>query len=285
MPNYAYVTLITTNHFLPGVLVLNRTLKSTDTEIPLYCVVTSEVDEENRNILRSQGIQIIEKPEIPMPDRIRDYNWKHGAIYSGWFKAFSKFHVFGLEQFDKIVYLDADMFICQNLDHLFEKPHMTAATDSSDVNPWPHMLKKGDYYYRYFNSGMMVIKPSMNEFERLMNFVNNVYPDRVLADQNLLALFYPQWRFQKELYLPDVYNLLVGNIHKYEKLDSFEMKDVYIWHYVGKKPWAYSSRERGIWEISIDTHSQLLRMYCRVMEQELQNIGKTGFFEGKIAAK
>ena len=63
------------------------------------------------------------------------------------------------------------------------------------------------------------------------------------------------------------------------------MKDVYIWHYVGKKPWTYSDRERGIWDISIDTHSQLLRMYCRVMEQELQNIGKTGFFEGKIAAK
>ena len=54
------------------------------------------------------------------------------------------------------------------------------------------MLKEGDYYFRYFNSGMMVIKPSMNEFERLMNFVNNVHPDRVLADQNLLALFYPQ---------------------------------------------------------------------------------------------
>lgn len=69
---------------------------------------------------------------------------------------------------------------------------MTAATDSSDVNPWPHMLKKGDYYYRYFNSGMMVIKPSMNEFERLMRFVNNIRPDRVLADQNILALFYPQ---------------------------------------------------------------------------------------------
>jgi len=69
-----------------------------------------------------------------------------------WHDCWTKFHIFNLIQFDKIIFLDADLLILKNLDHLFDKPHMTAALDGEYFGlweGWPH-----------FNSGCMVIEPS-----------------------------------------------------------------------------------------------------------------------------
>lgn len=83
MKRYAYVTLLTTNNFMPGILVLNSGLVSVGSKYPLYCVVTSEVNDENKRVLELLGIHVIERPEIPMPETMRDYNEKHGMMFKG----------------------------------------------------------------------------------------------------------------------------------------------------------------------------------------------------------
>ena len=40
----------------------------------------------------------------------------------------------------------------KNLDHLFDKPHLTAAIDGEYFNLWPDWV--------HFNGGCMVIEPS-----------------------------------------------------------------------------------------------------------------------------
>jgi alpha-N-acetylglucosamine transferase len=69
------------------------------------------------------------------------------------------------------------MFL-KNTDKLFEKPHMTAALDGEYFGlwqGWPH-----------FNSGFLVIKPSHELFEDILNFAMNFpkekYPNYVIAD-------------------------------------------------------------------------------------------------------
>ena len=46
-----------------------------------------------------------------------------------WEFCLTKLRAFGLTQFKKIVFLDADIMVLKNLDQLFEKPPMTSALD------------------------------------------------------------------------------------------------------------------------------------------------------------
>lgn len=54
-----------------------------------------------------------------------------------WFNTtFSKLHVFGLTEFDKIVYLDADLLLLSNIDELFDKLPLEGHTDSLEDRPF-----------------------------------------------------------------------------------------------------------------------------------------------------
>lgn len=236
--NYAYVTLLTTNEFMPGMLALWRSLKETKTKYPLYCVITQEITEENREILAFLGINLIERPEIPLTPTIYKYNVERNFPLTNWYKAFSKFHVFGLEQFDKIVYLDCDLFICKNIDDLFNLPHMSSVVDGEGIREgFTDFLVKGDEYFKYFNSGLMVIEPSMELYNNLIDFINQIVPDRILADQNILSMYYKEWKDNYDLHLPCYYNILIFALANYFEKDWFALDKVKVFHFAGKKPW------------------------------------------------
>lgn len=48
----------------------------------------------------------------PNAERVRDRPWFETT--------FSKLHVFGMQDYDKVIYLDADLLITQNIDLLFD---------------------------------------------------------------------------------------------------------------------------------------------------------------------
>jgi len=52
----AYVTLLTTTSYLPGVLVLYYSLRSTTPRYPLVVMVTPPVSQDARDILKKSGI-------------------------------------------------------------------------------------------------------------------------------------------------------------------------------------------------------------------------------------
>lgn len=55
-----------------------------------------------------------------------------------WFNTtFSKLHVFGLTEFDKIVYLDADLLLLNNVDELFDKLPLVGNATSAEGRPFP----------------------------------------------------------------------------------------------------------------------------------------------------
>lgn len=62
-------------------------------------------------------------------------------------RQFNKFRIWQLTEYEKIVYLDLDVLVVENIDELFERPDLSAAPD----------ILTGDK----FNSGVLVIKPSM----------------------------------------------------------------------------------------------------------------------------
>ncbi len=141
-----YLSVLTTDSYLPGVLVVNYCLRMTGTKIPFNVCVTDQLSSLTLDTLDRNSI-------ITLPIKTRECeNLDQDRKYcpTSWKSTFTKLEIFDLTRFDKIVYLDADMLICDNLDHLFDKPHFSA------VNAGGFKFKD----WLDLNSGLLVIEPS-----------------------------------------------------------------------------------------------------------------------------
>jgi glycogenin glucosyltransferase len=72
----------------------------------------------------------------------------------------TKLHIFRLTQYEKIIFLDADILPLRPLSHLFTLEHEFSAVP--DVG-WPDI----------FNSGMMVLSPGEDKFNQVMDLVKS----------------------------------------------------------------------------------------------------------------
>ena len=55
----AYVTLLTKNTYLPGVLVLHQSLLDVAAKYPLFVMVTNSLPADGREVLKKRGIEIV----------------------------------------------------------------------------------------------------------------------------------------------------------------------------------------------------------------------------------
>ena len=143
---YAFVTVLSTNNYYKGVVALFESIKKTNTKYNNYVVVVNE-DIHNYiiNDLKNRGYIVIKKDKIT-------FDSVDNKVYKYWHNTFDKFHVFDLDEYDKIVYLDSDMMVVKNIDELFDLPHMSAVIAGKDmVNEWEEI-----------GSGLMVIEPKAN---------------------------------------------------------------------------------------------------------------------------
>ena len=165
MKNYSYVTLLTDDTYAYGVILLNESLKQVKSKYPLHVLITESVSEPVKEILKQNNIKFDLIDIISMPEEIYNYNksinLKQAII---WKDQYTKFHLFNLTKYNKIVYLDADILILKNLDHLFNKPHMTAAIDGEYFNLYSKV---------FFNAGCIVIEPNNQEYLNILNYANN----------------------------------------------------------------------------------------------------------------
>ncbi|KAK7064073.1 putative glycosyltransferase family 8 protein [Favolaschia claudopus] len=156
---YAFVTLLTSDAYLPGALALAGALKdlhptpavSPEVHFQTVCLVTPEsVDVAAIKQLRRAydvvvGVEIIAQEDdkgLKLLGRL-DLN-----------TVLTKLHVFRLTQYSKIIFLDADVLPIRPLSHLFTLPHEFSAVP--DVG-WPDI----------FNSGVLVLSPGEDKFSQL----------------------------------------------------------------------------------------------------------------------
>ncbi len=66
----AYVTLLTKTAYLPGTLVLHKSLHDVQSKYPLVVMVTPTVQPEDRHILQRAGITLREVDSL-LPDKDR----------------------------------------------------------------------------------------------------------------------------------------------------------------------------------------------------------------------
>ena len=237
MKNYSYVTILTDDSYIYGVILLQETLSMVQSKYPLLVLITEDVSEPCIEILKQIEVEYKKIDKISITDNIFEHNKKIDMHLSAtWKDCWTKFRIFDQTQFDKIVFLDADIMVMKNLDDLFEKPHMTSCLDGEYFNVWPG--------WDHFNSGCIVIEPNHKLFEDILNFAKNLkeLPDYVIADQEILNLYFKEWPEQKHLHLNKYYDIFAPYV-KEKHLDDLK-ENTYFVHYVGRKPWYLQKRTR-----------------------------------------
>ena len=161
MKKYAYATFVQGESYLKPSLALLSSYKKNKMKYPFYLFyVENQVEEkielkyfkeiENLNI----NIYIIKIPTMYFNEKQQD--WYFNCTIG-------KFEIFKLEQYDKIIFLDSDVIILENIDFLFEK-YGNFAAPVYDIFSRENSLLK--HYYICF---IFLIKPSKKLYQYIHN--------------------------------------------------------------------------------------------------------------------
>ncbi|MBU3073200.1 glycosyltransferase [Clostridium estertheticum] len=252
---YAYLTIISTDDYLYGVLVLNNSLLKTKSNISLVVLVTQRVSVRTEKIINDMNIATIRvENSIELLDNMGKKNVL--AKHPHWNNTLDKLFMFELTQYSKIVYLDSDMLVINNIDHLFEKEHMSAVIAGKSY--------PGNEAWCGLNSGLMVIKPEkglIKEFIKLIPIVDK--EKECFGDQDIIQKYYKNWGQNRELELDEKYNMFLPYVDYYIKnkgynLNGNDHKSISVIHFIqNKKPWNMSKVDLSIIYIKLLVKNKL----------------------------
>ena len=262
MEKYSYITLLSDDSYVYGVILLQESLRRVDSKYPLKVLVTSNVTPPILEILKQLKLEyeVIEPLQYP---HILEHNREVNPIMATiWELCMSKIRIFQMTEMDKWIFLDADMMIMKNIDHLFQCSHMTSALDGEYFNLWPG--------WDHFNSGILVIEPNVDEYNNIINFIENDALNEkwreteCIADQEILNHFYKDWPAKTELHLNKYYDIFAPYIAETQEADIDE--NCYFIHFVGRKPWrAFQKPE----------HEKYTEKYYQIARAMIEDIIKT----------
>lgn len=145
----AYVTLVTSDSYVVGALVLAHSLRSVGATRKLVCMVTSNLAADSVATLREcYEVRFV----APLDSRDERRLNLLGRPELG--PTFTKLQLWSLTDLSKVVFLDADMMVLKNIDDLFEREELSACADVG----WPDC----------FNSGLFVARPSLETYNNLL---------------------------------------------------------------------------------------------------------------------
>lgn len=231
-----FMTLLSTENYLEGVLVLYKSLLNSKTKYPFTVILSERISKKTENILHSKKIQTI---RITNEFNFNNYNNINLSGPVHWKYTFEKLNIFSLTDYEKIVFLDSDMLIMENIDELFDKKHMSAVGPAGGKYP-------GNENYNGLNSGLLVIEPNKNDFENLIRLIPIVTGKlNNCGDQDvIIEYFIKEWRNSTELHLDDKYNMIFPYIDYYINNFGYTLNEkksktnIKIIHFIGtKKPW------------------------------------------------
>ena len=220
MSNRAWVTLATNDSYGLGALVLAHSLRRVGSTYPAVVLITPSVTEPMRDRLRAVFTEVVTVDVLDSRDAAHLALLQRPELGI----TFTKIHCWNLTQYEKCVFLDADILVVQNCDELFEREELSAAPDVG----WPDC----------FNSGVFVYTPSADTFNRLVQFAQ----DRGSfdgGDQGLLNSFFSDWAHGDiNKHLPFLYNVTSAAFYSYMPALKHYGQNLKIIHFIGAaKPW------------------------------------------------
>lgn len=148
-------------------------------------------------------------------------------------------------EYSKMIYLDGDIQVYDNIDHLFDLPdgHFYAVMDCFCEKTWSHTPQYKIGYCQqcpekvqwptselgpppslYFNAGMFVFEPDLETYHDLLNTLK-VTPPTPFAEQDYLNMFF------RKIYkpIPLAYNLVLAMLWRHP--ENVELDKVKVVHY------------------------------------------------------
>ncbi|KIY72844.1 glycosyltransferase family 8 protein [Cylindrobasidium torrendii FP15055 ss-10] len=259
MVKAAWVSLLSKDEYLAGLLVVEYGLRSVKSQYPLIVMVTESVPELTRDILRKRGLKLVEVSRLA-PTAGRE---KFGEFDARFGETWSKVRTWEMTDYDRVVLLDADMVVKRNMDELMDielqEGHIAAAhvcacnprklahypadwipencghtAVKTPTSPPPSWTEGAPRPYGQFNSGLVVLNPSDDTARAIVERLatSDQVENFTFGDQDLLIEhFFGKWKA-----LPWYYNALRTLKVVHEPLWSND--EVRCIHYIlGDKPW------------------------------------------------
>ncbi|KAL0896266.1 hypothetical protein Bca101_080227 [Brassica carinata] len=253
----AYVTFLAGNgDYVKGVVGLAKGLRKVKSAYPLVVAILPDVPEEHRRILVEQGCIVREIEPVYPPENQTQFAMAYYVIN------YSKLRIWKFVEYSKMIYLDGDIQVYENIDHLFDLPdgYFYAVMDCFCEKTWSHTAQYKIGYCQqcpekvqwpkaelgeppalYFNAGMFLFEPGLDTYEDLLGTLK-ITPPTPFAEQDFLNMYF------KKIYkpIPLVYNLVLAMLWRHP--ENVELDKVKVVHYcaAGSKPWRYTGKEANM---------------------------------------
>ncbi|XP_065873038.1 UDP-glucuronate:xylan alpha-glucuronosyltransferase 1 isoform X2 [Euphorbia lathyris] len=211
----AYATILhSAQVYVCGAIAAAQSIRLSGSTRDLVILVDESISVYHRSGLEAAGwkIRIIKRIRNPKAEKDAYNEWNY-----------SKFRLWQLTDYDKIIFIDADLLILRNIDFLFGMPEISATGNNATL----------------FNSGVMVIEPSNCTFELLMEHINEIKSYNG-GDQGYLNEVFTWWHripkhmnFLKHFWVGDEEEVKQKKI----RLFGSDPPILYVLHYLGIKPW------------------------------------------------
>lgn len=218
-----YATLLLTDEYTETVLKLACSMKNVNATRPLIVFYDKkEILKSNLEIIQNAGIETRSISEIiSFPNSFAkrfSINW-------------TKLLFWKMEEFTRILYLDADMFMLRNVDHLFDyKEDFIVAADAdrfvSSCSP-----------FGFNQAGLFVMSPCKEVFDHMFSMIKHNKSLQFRhsdAEQGFLNFYYQYNR----LLLSPSYNFLA-----YKFWDTPMRQNIMVIHYTANKPFHIKKKE------------------------------------------
>jgi alpha-N-acetylglucosamine transferase len=194
----AWVTLVMKGDvYTITACVCAESLIASKTKFDRVCMVTKDVSETARSLLRKSFTHVVDVNYLscktvqltPVPEKIYQ-NWKNDS--------FTKWQCLLLTQYEKVIFIDSDIVVQENIDHLFEMDAPAACFSTPFAEPY---TKKGFINYYMHNKkeiqhGEKVLKSDIEKAFKNSFVINGglvlLQPDKKIY-QAMISLLFPSF--------------------------------------------------------------------------------------------
>ncbi|MCD7458751.1 hypothetical protein HAX54_039052 [Datura stramonium] len=208
----AYATVLhSSGTYVCGAITLAQSLLRTGTKRDLILLLDNTISEPKRAALIKAGwkLRFIKRIRNSRAEKntYNEYNY-------------SKFRLWQLTDYEKIIFIDADIIVLRNIDILFKFPQLSATGNAGSI----------------FNSGVMVIEPSNCTFNMFIQHTKDIVSYNG-GDQGFLNEIFVWWHR-----LPRRVNFFKNfensnEVSAKNQLFEADPPQLYAIHYLGLKPW------------------------------------------------
>ncbi|THV47332.1 hypothetical protein BGAL_0318g00100 [Botrytis galanthina] len=255
-PEDVYATLLLTDTYLPGALVLAHSLRDAGTTKKIAVLVTVDsVTSESMTELQRNFDFVIPVDRVVNQSPANLDLMGRPDLHS----TFTKITLWKQTQFRRIVYMDADMVALRAPDELFALPNAFSA--APDIG-WPDI----------FNTGLMVLDPNMGDYYALEAMANRgISFDG--ADQGLLNMHF------KNTYnrLSFTYNVTPSAHYQYLPAFQHFQSSISAAHFIGTdKPWKVGRQA----SVGATPYHQMTGRWWAVYDKHYKQTSTTGTSNG-----